>query len=121
MLPESSRKKPGGDGKGFVMGASKVRAIFASFSESRRRRRNGVRSREAAPTDGRRGRIFSRSLNHAEFCSRLAPSVAGDDGGLNVSAAIQHVPQNLLQSRKGRLSRDVVRRTDLLRRNQTER
>src|SRR5579872_1057898 len=47
-------------------------------------------------------------------------SVAGDDCGFDVAAAVQHVSQNLLQARQWRLPGDIVGGTNLLGRDQSE-
>ena len=46
--------------------------------------------------------------------------VAGDDCGLDVAAAVQHVTQDLLQARQGRLAGNVVGGANLLGRDQSE-
>src|SRR3954469_2029018 len=45
-------------------------------------------------------------------------SVAGNDGGLDVTGAVQHVPQDVLQLGERGLASDVVRRLDFLLGNQ---
>src|SRR5271168_2144213 len=59
---------------------------------------------------------FSRRVR-----SSTADLVSGNDGGLNVAAAIQHVPQHLLQTGERRFSGDVFSRANLLLGNQAER
>ena len=51
---------------------------------------------------------------------RMPASVPGDDGGLDIAVAVQHVAQDLLQPRQRRLAGDVVGRTNLLLGNQSE-
>src|SRR5208282_3017564 len=50
----------------------------------------------------------------------LGASVAGDDGGFDVAAAVQHVTQNLLQARQWGLPGDVVGGANFLGRDQSE-
>src|SRR5579864_7555300 len=55
--------------------------------------------------------------------SALAPvksSVPGNDGGLDIAIAVQHVMKNLLQPGQWRLAGNVIGRTDFLFRNQSE-
>ena len=47
-------------------------------------------------------------------------SVAGNYGGFDIASAVQHVAENLLQARQGRLAGDVVGRTNLFCRDQSE-
>src|SRR3977135_4450487 len=47
-------------------------------------------------------------------------SVAGNNGGLDVATAVQHVAQHVLQARQRSLSGDVVGGTNFFRRNQSE-
>src|SRR5579872_3814738 len=47
-------------------------------------------------------------------------SVAGDDCGFDVAAAVQHVTQNLLQARQWRLPGNVVGGPNLLGRDQSK-
>ena len=47
-------------------------------------------------------------------------SVSWDDGRLDIASTVQHVAEDLLQARQGRLTGDVVGRTDLLGGNQSE-
>src|ERR1700758_572526 len=52
--------------------------------------------------------------------SSTLASVAGDDCGLDVATAVQHVPQNLLQARQRSLSGNVVGGANLFCRDQSE-
>src|SRR5579864_3959432 len=61
---------------------------------------------------------FQSTINNQK--SSILVSVAGDDRGLNVAPAVQHVPQNLLQARQRRLSGDVVGGANLFGRDQSE-
>src|SRR5260370_39462173 len=47
-------------------------------------------------------------------------SVAGNNRGLDVASAVQHMAQHVLQARQGSLSGDVVGGTNLFRRNESE-
>src|SRR5580658_9007258 len=48
------------------------------------------------------------------------PSMAGNDGGFDVAAAVQHVPQHFLQARQRSLAGDVVGGANFLGRDQAE-
>src|SRR5271156_6341465 len=53
--------------------------------------------------------------------NRKPALVTGDNGGLDVAVAVQHVAENLLQPREWRLAGNVVRGTNLLLSNQCKR
>src|ERR1022692_2847700 len=52
---------------------------------------------------------------------RKTPSVSGNDGGLDIAVAVQHVMENLLQPGQGRLASNVIGGTNLFLRDQRER
>src|SRR4051794_26381430 len=119
-----TRQEPGGYGKVFVVGARQAPAILASFCQSWRMFRNSVFARQSSPG---RLRVGGNSCVHlmvriASAKSGLpAPSMSGNYGGLDVAVTVQHVPQNLRQPGKRRLSGNVVIRADLLFGNKPER